>query len=331
MTTTQTPQLTPEEIVLRAGQQVPYVRMPQRGVLFAEREMRLRQLAVSHAMRDYLLFVAEIAHAQHALLQDYPETDLPDAAQLTAASKAGQAPLPATLWRRHPAWREGLRRMLDTMLPRLDDSPAGLAVRNLHAQDGDALEQQADRLLNGMMFGLDMAAAPLVAGALQAYWTHMVTALHERSGLDRQPPFARTMDATMCPCCGSHPTASILRIGAESAGHRYLHCSLCSAQWHMVRIKCARCQSTKGIKYQSLAPLTHAEGDPLKSVVQAETCDECGHYLKIMHMERDPNTEPVADDLASVALDMLLSEAGMSRHGVNPMLLYGDDSPAGDS
>jgi FdhE protein len=41
-------------------------------------------------------------------------------------------------------------------------------------------------------------------------------------------------------------------------------------------------------------------------------------------MEKDPEVEPVADDLASVALDLLVSEAGMQRSGHNLMLLFGE-------
>lgn len=41
-------------------------------------------------------------------------------------------------------------------------------------------------------------------------------------------------------------------------------------------------------------------------------------------MDTDAHAEPVADDLASVTLDLRVSEAGAQRHGVNPMLLFGD-------
>ena len=58
--------------------------------------------------------------------------------------------------------------------------------------------------------------------------------------------------------------------------------------------------------------------------MRAECCDECGHYLKILSMEQDPEVEPVADDLATVALDLLLAQAGGTSAGVNLMLLYGD-------
>ncbi|MBL0094515.1 MAG: formate dehydrogenase accessory protein FdhE [Piscinibacter sp.] len=53
-----------------------------------------------------------------------------------------------------------------------------------------------------------------------------------------------------------------------------------------------------------------------------------GSYLKIMHTDRDPFVDPVADDLASVTLDLLVSDAGLQRHGVNLMLLFGEpDTP----
>ena len=41
-------------------------------------------------------------------------------------------------------------------------------------------------------------------------------------------------------------------------------------------------------------------------------------------MEKDVHVEPVADDLASVTLDLLVADAGRQRHGVNLLLLFGD-------
>jgi FdhE protein len=88
------------------------------------------------------------------------------------------------------------------------------------------------------------------------------------------------------------------------------------------------------VAYQSLASAAadgndeDAQARAAKAAVQAETCDDCGHYLKILHGDRDPMVEPVADDLASVTLDLLVSEAGLQRHGVNLMLLFGaPDAP----
>ena len=331
MTATSIPLRSPEEIAVRAGQQVPFLHLPERSTVFAEREMRLRQRAAAHPMREFLLFMAELARSQHELLQHHPAVALPDGAALDAAARAGLPPLPAALWPRDPAWRDGLVRLIDSLVPRLRGSPAEAGVASLRLADAAWLEQQAGRLLAGVMLGLDLAAAPLVAAALQTHWTHLVLATEAARGADRLPPFGRIDAATRCPCCGSRPTASISRIGADTSGLRYLQCSLCAAQWHMVRIKCTNCEQTKGIHYESLR---RAEEDPAaaagaKQAVEAETCDECHHYLKIVRMERDPHVEPVADDLASLTLDLLVSEAGYRRHGVNLMLLFGDPDGGG--
>lgn len=318
--------LSPEEIAVLAGQQVPFLHPPVRSTLFADREMRLRQRAAAHPMRDFLLFMAELARSQHEALQTFRHVPLPDASALDAASRTGTPPLSATLWPRHPAWRDGLQHVIRTLLPRIAAGPAEARARSLRDADREWIEQQAHRLLNGVMQGLDLAAAPLIAAGLQTYWTHLVIGTIDARSTDRMAPFGRVDDATLCPCCASRPIASVSRIGAESAGYRYLHCSLCSMQWHMVRIKCSHCEQTKGIGYQSLRHVGDGavNGRSAKPWVEAETCDECRHYLKIVHMERDVHVEPAADDLATVTLDLLLSEAGFQRHGVNLMLLFGD-------
>jgi FdhE protein len=318
---------SPEEIAVRAGGQVPFVRLPERSTAFAEREMRLRQRAAAHPMRDFLLFMAEVSACQHLVLTDYPEVALPDGPALAAASRVGAPPLPATLWPRDPAWLTETNRLLDALIVRLADSPASETAVRLRSAEPRWVEQQADRLLAGVMLGLDIATAPLIAAGLQVYFTHLVVATGQAHGPDRLAPFGRVDDATACPCCASLPTASVSRIGGDASGYRYLHCSLCSAQWHMVRIKCTHCLSTKGIHYQSPQPLNATSTDA-KQAVGAETCDECGHYLKIVHMDRDAHVEPVADDLASVTLDLLVSEAGFDRHGINLMLLFGDADQA---
>lgn len=321
--------MSPEEIAARAGGETPYFHWPQREAIFAEREMRLRQLAPGHAMQDYLRFVADIAHAQQAQLRDFPAVPLPDAAALDAAAREGRPPLPAADWPRDPAWHDALRRIVAELRPK---APAGAlpALDRLPVADAEFLERQADCLLTGVMVGLDIACAPIVAAALQVYWTHMVD--RARNGpRGRSEPFGRIADETVCPCCGSRPTASITRTAGESLGQRYLHCSLCSTQWHMVRIRCTHCLATEKLAYQSLdvAGDDDAQGGTraAHAPVQAETCDDCGHYLKIMHTDRDPFVEPVADDLASVTLDLLVADTGKLRHGVNLLLLFGEPDP----
>jgi FdhE protein len=336
MTTVTRPLLSPEEIAVRAGREVPFLRLPEPASVFADRALRLRQLAAGHPMRDYLLFAAELAQAQHGVLGDYPAVALPTPAQLDAAALAGRPPLEPDAWQRDPAWQDGLDRLLDLVADRLAPGPARDQVRALRAEPAEARERQAGRLLAGVTTGLDLGTAPLVAAGLQAYFTALVTATAATATAQapgQAAPFGRIDDATRCPCCGSRPTAAVVRIGADESGYRYLHCALCSTQWHLVRIKCSCCLGTKGIGYQALealpghaAPATGAAA----GAVQAETCDVCGSYLKIVNMAKDPFVEPVADDLASVTLDLLVSEAGHQRHGVNFLLLFGDEAPGAE-
>jgi len=322
---------TPEEIAVRAGREPPVLHLPERPRVFAERETRLRERAAGHAMRDYLLLMAELARAQHERLRAHPAVELPDEAALRAAVRASKPPLPAELWPRDSRWRDGLHQLLDAMVPRLPAGPARSTASALRSMRPEALEQQADRLLRGITQGLDMAAAPFIAAALQVYWTHMVLATQAAHGTGLLAPFGRIDDATRCPCCGFLPVASMARIDAGTGGLRYLQCALCSTQWHMVRIKCSHCQGTKGIRYQSLERVDEeaAQSPVGKPALEAETCDVCGHYLKIARMDRDPRVEAVADDLASVTLDLLVAEAGFKRHGVNLLLLFGEPDDGG--
>ena len=43
--------------------------------------------------------------------------------------------------------------------------------------------------------------------------------------------------------------------------------------------------------------------------------------MKILHQQKDPAIEPVADDVASLGLDLLVREMGYRRGGVNPFLV----------
>ena len=320
--------MDPEQIAMQAGRQMPFLRLPERGLVFFDRQIRLRQLAASNPMREYLLFIADLAHAQHTVLQKSPRVETPDTDALESAAAGLKPPVPAFGWPRGDVWKSELRRLLGLFREKLPQGPAlDTVVRVIDAPD-EWIDHQADLLLQRVMLGIDLATAPLIAAGLQTYWTHLVLQTAEE-GVENS--FGRTDAETQCPCCGSTATCSITRIGADEAGFRYLHCSLCSAQWHYVRIKCAHCQSTKGIHFEELEPLPGAEVSATGAragAVKAECCDACGHYLKQVSMEKDPEVEPVADDLASVSLDLLVSDAGHERSGHNLMLLFGDpDSP----
>lgn len=295
--------MSAEEITANAGGETTFLYLPQRSTVFAERSKRFHQLAQNHAMRDYLLFLADLTAAQDAVLQAL-ETS-------TAAAE----------------WKTILRDIVGRLqTPFTTDTPARL----LHA-DAVWLDAQAAILLgdadtdtdtDGDDTVLDMAAAPFIAAALQVEKTHAVLAADFH-------PEARG-DATVCPCCGSLPVASVVHSSKnQTPGLRYVVCSLCNTQWNLPRILCTHCGTEDKVSYQSLdladgnVPAA-VDNPPVRAAILAETCDHCGHYLKIMHHERDPQLDPVADDIASLALDLLVAETGMQKHGINLMLLFGE-------
>lgn len=289
---------------------IPYLRMPKR-TLFETRAMRLAALAEGHALGDYLRFVAALACAQHAALARMHAVPLPDTAQLARCREHGLPPLGVEGWTRDPSWRAALRHILAALETQIMPEAARATIMRLRELDDAGLEGMAGELLGGgHPPHLDHAAAPFVAAALQVYWTHMAAGLGACS-------IGRLRTPGLCPVCGLPPVSSIVRIGAAEHRLRYLSCCLCSAEWHVVRIKCAFCETTKGISYYGI------EGG--NGMVKAEHCDACKSYLKILYVEKDPDADVVADDIASLGLDILMAESDVGRRGgVNFFLLGGN-------
>ena len=300
--------LQPGEIEQFAGGEIPFLRLPDRSSLFPDRARRLRQLAAGHAMGDYLEFVAKLADTQHWALENLSAVPIPMPGNIELSREHGMPPLNVQNHPRDRIWCDALRRMSLRLSEQTESKVREIAAR-LAGERDELYEAQASKLLAGITLGLDLGYAPLIGAGLQVYWMHMANALG-------QDAYGRTEAPNVCPCCGSRPVASVVRISAQAGGNRYLHCSVCSAEWHMVRIMCTSCESTKTIEYHGI------EGG--SKAVQAESCEECGTYLKIFYMERDPQVEPTADDLASTALDLLMDDTGKLRSGQNLMLIQGE-------
>lgn len=189
--------------------------------------------------------------------------------------------------------------------PRFPAAVYALCARIIAAPDAE-LDAQADLLIASRAEGVDGQAAPFVMAALQVYWAAMASTL-------RVTDVPQLDVATVCPVCGSPPVASIVRSDKRGPqGYRYLHCSLCETEWHMVRITCSHCLTTEGIIYNAIEGGCEA--------VRAETCGKCHTYRKILYQEKDTGVEPVADDLASLSLDLLMTEDGFHRGSGNPLL-----------
>jgi len=306
--------LEPGQIEQLAAHAIPRIRLPDRAQLFARRAARLRALADTSPIGDYLQLCAVVAEAQHAALADFPAM-LPSATQVEAAQAHRMPPIPAADGARAKPWRDAFATICAAVAqaPRLPAAATQLAAR-LRNAGRDELEVLADLVLGARGGEVDAAAAPFVMAALQVNWV----ALSSRFGADQ----VRSLDVPgLCPLCGSLPVASLVAAHAPYAGHRYLHCTLCACEWHMVRVQCSQCSASgKDIAYRSLKAIAANDTAADVSAVRAETCEHCHSYRKIFYQEKDPAVEPVADDLASIALDLLLVEEGYARASGNPLL-----------
>jgi len=302
--------LEPGQIEAAAGD-IPKLLLPPADI-FASRARRLRQLASTHALGDYLRFIARLVEIQHDLLRGMSAVPLADAELLAQCREYHMPPLSTAGWSRHVAWRGVLADLLKAM--QMDAPQTAREVMAVLAnKDAKWLENQAEHMLARQFGAVDLACAPFIGAALQVYWTYMASALKSEQVSWPELP-------NLCPVCGSHPVASVVRIGSNVSGIRYLQCSLCSSEWHVVRAKCSNCDNSKGIVYYSLE---HEAGNKDAEVVRAESCPECKTYLKVMQMDKDPHAEAGADDLASLTLDLLMGDEGLSRSGYNLLMIHG--------
>jgi len=268
--------------------------------LYRQRADRLRQRAADHPFADYLNFVAGVVDAQLRVLQAMPlDRDL-----RPPTTDAVTPPLAAARLPRAPYWRQVLRRLIEELRPTA--SPTVSRVLDSLAAAGDeALEQQAQALLAGDVAAVGSDRAVFIWTALSLYWAQLAGRIQGQARADGG-------QRQCCPVCGGAPVASIIKGIGNVPGLRYLHCSLCESEWHMVRAICSNCEQTDDLVYWSL--------DERESAVKAESCGHCASYLKIVFQDRDAAAECVADDLASIMLDARLEEQGLSRSGISPFL-----------
>ncbi len=275
---------------------------------FAITATRLERLAAGHPMEDWLRFMSRLAQTQLAAATKAAPPAALAPSVVEQAVDAGMPPLAADGHRRDPVWRDGLEILLDN-IGNNSVPPQALAVMaTLRASDCDTIENLADSFLRGHVDAANVGSALYIAAALQVYFTRMAASL-SASSLHLLP------QRGLCPCCGSTPNAGLITASGNTPGARYLHCSLCSTAWNHVRAVCITCNNSRPLALEGI------EGDD--GTVKAETCNECHTYAKMIYQKQDMKADPFADDLATLGLDVLLAEAGWSRHAPNPLLLIG--------
>jgi FdhE protein len=113
--------------------------------------------------------------------------------------------------------------------------------------------------------------------------------------------------AGACPFCAIRPAVSVLRDDAEAgATVRSLVCSVCFTERGAARILCPACGEDRPEKLPRLS----AEEIPW---IRIEACESCGRYLKSIELSREPQAEPIADELGSVVLDAAALDRGWEK------------------
>lgn len=327
--------LAPDPSMVGGVPKPPLAFLPAPVELFQARARRFAFLAQTSELAPYLGFLAELSRLQarlaamlppvvpvaRARMLDAARGAMPPIDRLGLVANAGRAADAELL--AEPALVADARPVAETRP--VDD--AGLAA-TLHAvlesAAALAMPEPARRALDAVGAADDGDRRWLLANVLgdripaDGAAPHLFAAAAVQIHLAR---LAATLDADalvpvhvgICPACGGRPVSSMVmgRQGVENV--RYAVCAGCATQWNEVRVKCLCCGSTKGISYSSVGVA--------EATVKAEVCAECRGWVKIFHQTRNPSLDPVADDVGSLGLDILMKDTGFRRGGFNPYLV----------
>ena len=113
-----------------------------------------------------------------------------------------------------------------------------------------------------------------------------------------------------CPFCAT-PVVSLLREAGHGA-RRSNVCGVCLAESPAPRLGCPACGEQR---VEALPIFRSDRTEPAR----IDACDTCHTYVKTIDLTRDASACPIADDIASVSLDLWAREQGY--HRARPNLL----------
>lgn len=296
--------LKPDPSMIGGIAKVPLARLPDPHAIFSTRADRFDFLAGHNAnLAPYLRFLAGISRAQAELAGELPAPSPVPVERIELARANRMPPLDRN------DMRAGLAVAMTALLDRLAGldmpEPARLALATLHEATPEDRDWVLTNVLTDTIPPDSVAPHLFAAAALQVHAAMAAASLP----VDRLVPI-RT---GTCPACGGRAVSSMVteNIGAEGA--RYCSCATCQTLWNEVRVKCTCCGSTKGITYRSV--------ETGEATVKAECCRECGKWVKILYQNKNPTLEPVADDVASLGLDLMMQGTEWVRGGYDPFLM----------
>ena len=284
----------------------PFVRLPDPSNHFRLRAQRFAVLALGHELAPYLRFMAGLTEAQHQTQDGLPGLVTPTPADQERARMHAMPPLNLTSFKADAALDVTFDRFF-ALASEVDMPAAARAALDNVTRLDEAGRAELTQAALDRSDAAGLAEHTFVSAALQAHFARLAS----RLDVERLVP----VGDGVCPACGGAPIASLIVRWPGAHGTRFCACSICSTLWHVVRIKCVSCGSTEGIGYEEVAD------GPGARQVRAETCRKCKSYVKIMLQTENAALDPVADDIATLGLDILMRETGIRRAGVNPFLV----------
>lgn len=297
--------LQPDPSVIGTVSTPPFAVLPDPAHLFGVRAKRLRTYAAVSPLKPYLDFVAGLIEAQQAIVPALPPVEPPEPEHLERARAFEMPALDRATTLLDNTLEATLDQLFDAAARVAMPEEAAAALTRVRRADGAERAQMVRDVLAHDLPVERLAEHVYVAGALQVHFARLAATLDAKK-------LAPVGDG-VCPACGGPPVASLIVEWPNAHGNRFCACSLCSTLWNYVRIRCCACGTTKGIGYQEI------DGSP--GTVKAETCDECRTYVKVMYQNKDVTIEPVADDIGTLGLDLMMRQGPYRRAAFNPFLL----------
>ena len=282
--------------------------LPPETDIFSKRAQRLTQLATEESSdwQHYLQLLASVCNAQHTLLNHYNNEQL----NITPKKIANDLPLSTALIIDNRVLIVAMFKELHSLLASQLSQTAKRAWNELLQLDSEKCSQLCVQAFNQQLSLAHQDYLVWVNAILQIIYTHAAKNLTT----DIITPLP---DIGFCPCCGTDAVGAVIISNGELEGLRYLCCATCSSRWHTVRARCSLCDNSRDLGVHNIDQASKGA----LSGAEAECCPQCHSYRKRYRLAKQQYADPIADDLASLSLDLLLSEEGWQRAGANPYLL----------
>lgn len=297
--------LNPDPSVIGGVPKAPLAFLPDPAAVFDKRAGRFAFLA-DHGgnLAPYLRFLADLSALQARLARDLPPADPVPAQRVELARSSRMPPIDRAALSTDEAMHATLDRFLAEAAALEMPEPARLALSSVTAAGIADRHWLLENILSDRI-PEDSAAPHLFVGA--AVQLHLAR-------------LAATLDAAQlvkirtgtCPTCGGRPATSSVMGAAGIESTRYATCGCCATQWNEVRVVCLCCGSNAAISYRSV--------ETGEATVKAELCGDCSSWVKILYQNKNPSLDPIADDVSSLGLDMLMKDTPFRRGGFDPFI-----------